>query len=106
MAPRDEQRRWEEEHIGAAALRFGARDANQRHAQKDYEYVLEEDEMIQFVNAVQMRGTSQSKVREEGVVWEMCEWGKFKVCTLPDDHLKHPVLSNFQLWCSYRAVLG
>ncbi|XP_015268330.1 PREDICTED: putative pre-mRNA-splicing factor ATP-dependent RNA helicase DHX16 [Gekko japonicus] len=60
-APRDEQRRWEEEHIGAAALRFGARDASQRHPHKDYEYVLEEDEMIQFVNAVQMRGTSQSK---------------------------------------------
>ncbi|KAL8212975.1 UNVERIFIED_CONTAM: putative pre-mRNA-splicing factor ATP-dependent RNA helicase dhx16 [Gekko kuhli] len=61
LAPRDEQRRWEEEHIGAAALRFGARDASQRHPHKDYEYVLEEDEMIQFVNAVQMRGTSQSK---------------------------------------------
>ncbi|XP_048345601.1 pre-mRNA-splicing factor ATP-dependent RNA helicase DHX16 isoform X1 [Sphaerodactylus townsendi] len=60
-APRDEQRRWEEDHIGAAALRFGARDSSQRHPQKDYEYVLEEDEIIQFVNAVQMRGTSQSK---------------------------------------------
>ncbi|XP_066474343.1 pre-mRNA-splicing factor ATP-dependent RNA helicase DHX16 [Tiliqua scincoides] len=64
LAPRDEQRRWEEEHIGAAALRFGARDASQRHPHKDYEYVLEEDEMIQFVNAVQMRGTSQSKNQE------------------------------------------
>ncbi|XP_013930332.1 PREDICTED: putative pre-mRNA-splicing factor ATP-dependent RNA helicase DHX16 isoform X2 [Thamnophis sirtalis] len=61
MAPRDEQRRWEEDHIGAAALRFGARDANQRHPRKDYEYVLEEDEMIQFVNAVQMRGANQNK---------------------------------------------
>ncbi|KAL8213278.1 UNVERIFIED_CONTAM: putative pre-mRNA-splicing factor ATP-dependent RNA helicase dhx16 [Gekko kuhli] len=60
-APQDEQRRWEEEHIGAAALRFGAQDASQRHPHKDYEYVLEEDEMIQFVNAVQMQGTSQSK---------------------------------------------
>ncbi|KAJ6652892.1 hypothetical protein lerEdw1_010550 [Lerista edwardsae] len=65
LAPRDEQRRWEEEHIGAAALHFGARDANQHHPHKDYEYVLEEDEMIQFVNAVQMRGTSQSKSQEE-----------------------------------------
>lgn len=63
MAPRDEQRRWEEDHIGAASLRFGARDASQHHPHKDYEYVLEEDEMIQFVNAVQMRGTNQGKVR-------------------------------------------
>lgn len=63
MAPRDEQRRWEEDHIGAAALRFGARDADRRHPRKDYEYVLEDDEMIQFVNAVQMRGTNQNKVR-------------------------------------------
>ncbi|XP_061475135.1 pre-mRNA-splicing factor ATP-dependent RNA helicase DHX16 [Rhineura floridana] len=65
LAPRDEQRRWEEDHIGAASLRFGARDASQRHPHKDYEYVLEEDEMIQFVNAVQMRGTNQSKSLEE-----------------------------------------
>uniref|UniRef100_A0A8D0HBU4 Activating signal cointegrator 1 complex subunit 3 n=1 Tax=Sphenodon punctatus TaxID=8508 RepID=A0A8D0HBU4_SPHPU len=60
-APRDEQRRWEEDHIGAAALHFGARDAGQRHPHKDYEYVLEEDEMIQFVSAVKMRGTTQDK---------------------------------------------
>ncbi|XP_072845286.2 pre-mRNA-splicing factor ATP-dependent RNA helicase DHX16 isoform X2 [Pogona vitticeps] len=61
LAPRDEQRRWEEDHIGAASLRFGARDASKRHPHKDYEYVLEEDEMIQFVNAVQMKGTTQNK---------------------------------------------
>ncbi|XP_019334322.2 pre-mRNA-splicing factor ATP-dependent RNA helicase DHX16 [Alligator mississippiensis] len=60
-APRDEQQRWEEEHIGAAALRFGARDASQHHPHKDYEYVLEEDEMIQFVSAVQMQGIQQEK---------------------------------------------
>ncbi|KAF7235610.1 Pre-mRNA-splicing factor ATP-dependent RNA helicase DHX16 [Varanus komodoensis] len=65
LAPRDEQRRWEEDHIGAAALHFGARDAGQRHPHKDYEYVLEEDEMIQFVNAVQMRGTAQNKSQDE-----------------------------------------
>ncbi|XP_038227267.1 pre-mRNA-splicing factor ATP-dependent RNA helicase DHX16 isoform X3 [Dermochelys coriacea] len=59
--PRDEQRRWEEDHIGAAALRFGARDAGQRHPCKDYEFVLEEDEMIHFVSAVHMQGTAQGK---------------------------------------------
>lgn len=64
--PRDEQRRWEEDHIGAAALRFGARDAGQRHPCKDYEFVLEEDEMIHFVSAVHMQGTAQGKVRDGG----------------------------------------
>ncbi|XP_053907952.1 pre-mRNA-splicing factor ATP-dependent RNA helicase DHX16 [Cuculus canorus] len=61
LAPRDEQRRWEEERIGAAALRFGARDAARRQPAKDYDFVLEEDEMIQFVSAVQMKGTEPEK---------------------------------------------
>ncbi|KAM6472569.1 pre-mRNA-splicing factor ATP-dependent RNA helicase DHX16 isoform 1-T1 [Liasis olivaceus] len=79
MAPRDEQRRWEEDHIGAAALRFGARDANQRHPRKDYEYVLEEDEMIQFVNAVQMRGTNQNKSQEEKPELSQAELKKLSI---------------------------
>lgn len=66
MAPRDEQRRWEEERIGAASLRFGARDAARRQPSKDYDFVLEEDEMIQFVSAVQMKGTEPDKVRGQG----------------------------------------
>ncbi|XP_048472943.1 pre-mRNA-splicing factor ATP-dependent RNA helicase DHX16 isoform X1 [Rhincodon typus] len=56
-APRDEQRRWEEEHMDAALLKFGARDARERNQQKEYEFVLEEDEMIDFVTAVTMQGT-------------------------------------------------
>ena len=68
MAPRDEQRRWEEERIGAASLRFGARDAARRRPPKDYDFVLEEDEMIQFVSAVQMKGTEPDKVRGQGVL--------------------------------------
>ena len=62
LAPRDEQRRWEEERMGAAALRFGARDAAQRRPPPDYDFILEEDEMIQFVSAVQMQGTEPEKV--------------------------------------------
>lgn len=61
LAPRDEQRRWEEERMGAAALRFGARDAARRQPSRDYDFVLEEDEMIQFVSAVQMQGTEPDK---------------------------------------------
>lgn len=69
MAPRDEQRRWEEERIGAASLRFGARDAARRQPSKDYDFVLEEDEMIQFVSAVQMKGTEPDKVRGARRFW-------------------------------------
>ncbi|XP_078272456.1 pre-mRNA-splicing factor ATP-dependent RNA helicase DHX16 [Rhinoraja longicauda] len=56
-APRDEQRRWEEAHMDAALLRFGARDAGERNKQKEYEFLMEEDEMIEFVSAVPMPGT-------------------------------------------------
>ncbi|XP_065510937.1 pre-mRNA-splicing factor ATP-dependent RNA helicase DHX16 isoform X3 [Caloenas nicobarica] len=57
-APRDEQRRWEEERIGAAALKFGARD---RPPPKNYDFVLEDDEMIQFVSSAQLEGTEPPK---------------------------------------------
>ncbi|XP_071657135.1 pre-mRNA-splicing factor ATP-dependent RNA helicase DHX16 isoform X2 [Patagioenas fasciata] len=57
-APRDEQRRWEEERMGAAALRFGARD---RPPPKNYDFVLEDDEMIQFVSSAQLEGTEPQK---------------------------------------------
>ncbi|XP_055520642.1 pre-mRNA-splicing factor ATP-dependent RNA helicase DHX16, partial [Leucoraja erinacea] len=56
-APRDEQRRWEEAHMDAALLRFGARDAGERNKQKEYDFLMEEDEMIEFVSAVPMPGT-------------------------------------------------
>ncbi|KAM9510472.1 LOW QUALITY PROTEIN: pre-mRNA-splicing factor ATP-dependent RNA helicase DHX16 [Guaruba guarouba] len=62
LAPRDEQRRWEEERMGAAALRFGARDARSRASPSRYEVLLEEEEMVQFVSAARMQGDPQ---REE-----------------------------------------
>ncbi|XP_030053244.1 pre-mRNA-splicing factor ATP-dependent RNA helicase DHX16 [Microcaecilia unicolor] len=65
FAPRDEQKRWEEDHMGAAVLRFGARDAHQRNKQKEYDYVMEEDEMIQFVTSVQMKGTVEKEEQPE-----------------------------------------
>ncbi|XP_043533810.1 pre-mRNA-splicing factor ATP-dependent RNA helicase DHX16 [Chiloscyllium plagiosum] len=64
-APRDEQRRWEEEHMDAALLKFGARDARERNQQKEYEFVLEEDEMIDFVTAVTMQGTVSKDEKAE-----------------------------------------
>ncbi|XP_031950304.1 pre-mRNA-splicing factor ATP-dependent RNA helicase DHX16 isoform X2 [Corvus moneduloides] len=67
LAPRDEQRRWEEQLLGAAALRFGARDAALRQPARDYELLLEEDEMVQFVSAAQLEGTDPQKDVPEAV---------------------------------------
>uniref|UniRef100_A0A8C4N743 RNA helicase n=1 Tax=Eptatretus burgeri TaxID=7764 RepID=A0A8C4N743_EPTBU len=67
-APRDEQRRWEEEHMGAAKLRFGAKDSLQRNPQREYDLVLPEDDMIEFVSSVTMRGNVMQS--EGGVLSE------------------------------------
>ena len=62
--PNYEQKRWEEDHVGAALMRFGARDAKQKakekKAVKEYDMIM--DEEIEFVQALQMPGTR--KVRE------------------------------------------
>ncbi|XP_073454994.1 pre-mRNA-splicing factor ATP-dependent RNA helicase DHX16 [Aquarana catesbeiana] len=70
FAPREEQRRWEEEHIGAAALSFGAKDARAR-GQKQYDYVMEEDEVIQFVSAIQIKGTVEKEDENEKALSEL-----------------------------------
>ncbi|KAM4021231.1 pre-mRNA-splicing factor ATP-dependent RNA helicase DHX16 isoform 1-T3 [Anomaloglossus baeobatrachus] len=75
FAPREEQRRWEEEHIGAAALKFGAKDAHAR-GQKEYDYVMEEDEVIQFVSATQMKGTVE---KEDEAAKQLSELEKQKL---------------------------
>ncbi|KAK3088261.1 hypothetical protein FSP39_016720 [Pinctada imbricata] len=50
-----EQKKWEEEHVGAAIMRFGAKDAKKKNKQKDYDVIM--DEEIEFVQALQMPGT-------------------------------------------------
>ncbi|XP_068034519.1 pre-mRNA-splicing factor ATP-dependent RNA helicase DHX16 isoform X3 [Anomalospiza imberbis] len=67
LAPRDEQRRWEEQLLGAAALRFGARDAARQQRGPDYELLLEEEEMVQFVSAARLEGTDPQKDVPEAV---------------------------------------
>ncbi|XP_060073522.1 pre-mRNA-splicing factor ATP-dependent RNA helicase DHX16-like [Ylistrum balloti] len=61
-----EQQRWEEDHLGAAIMKFGARDAKQRakekHKTKDYDFIM--DEEIEFVQALQMPGSKKSKDKE------------------------------------------
>lgn len=56
-APGEEQRRWEEARLGAAALKFGARDAAAQEPQ--YQLVLEEEEAIEFVRATQLQGDEE-----------------------------------------------
>uniref|UniRef100_A0A8C5QM52 RNA helicase n=1 Tax=Leptobrachium leishanense TaxID=445787 RepID=A0A8C5QM52_9ANUR len=69
FAPREEQRRWEEEHIGAASMKFGAKDAQSR-GQKQYDFVMEEDEFIQFVGSAQMKGTVEKEEEESEALSE------------------------------------
>ena len=55
-----EQQRWEQAHLNAALLKFGARDAKERKKSKKYEVIM--DEEIEFVQALKMPGTVKDKV--------------------------------------------
>jgi len=57
-----EQKKWEEEHLAQATLKFGAKDAKSRKQEKEYEYIL--DDEIEFVQALQMPGTKVTKEKE------------------------------------------
>ncbi|XP_048777576.1 pre-mRNA-splicing factor ATP-dependent RNA helicase DHX16-like [Ostrea edulis] len=61
--PNYEQKRWEEEHVGAAIMKFGARDAKSKSKQKDYDFIM--DEEIEFVQVLQMPGTGKNKDEPE-----------------------------------------
>nr|XP_022327385.1 putative pre-mRNA-splicing factor ATP-dependent RNA helicase DHX16 [Crassostrea virginica] len=61
--PNHEQKRWEEEHVGAAIMKFGARDAKARNKQKEYDFIM--DEEIEFVQVLQMPGTRKDKDEPE-----------------------------------------
>nr|XP_023658428.1 pre-mRNA-splicing factor ATP-dependent RNA helicase DHX16 isoform X1 [Paramormyrops kingsleyae] len=68
-----EQSRWEEERLGAAALRFGAKAERERGMKEEnekYQLVLEEDEMINFVSTITMKGTLMGKGDTEPVITE------------------------------------
>lgn len=77
-----EQSRWEEERLGAAALRFGAKAERERGMKEEnekYQLVLEEDEMISFVSTITMKGTLMGKVRVRPMpsVFSFQAWGVF-----------------------------
>lgn len=54
-----EQARWEEEHLNAALMKFGAKDAKEKKS-KQYDVIM--DEEIEFVQALKMPGTVKDKV--------------------------------------------
>jgi len=60
-----EQKKWEEEHLQQATLKFGAKDAKERHnkQEKQYEYIL--DDEIEFVQALKMPGTKDKPEEKE-----------------------------------------
>ena len=60
-----EQKRWEEEHLNAALLKFGAKDAKTKKKDKEYDYVM--DEEIDFVQALAMPGTRDKKDDSAGL---------------------------------------
>jgi len=62
--PNYEQKKWEEEHLQAATLKFGAKDAKRKHEEneKKYDYIL--DDEIEFVQALQMPGTKKEEEKE------------------------------------------
>lgn len=59
-APNSEQKKWEEEQMSFATLRFGAKDARKKKKEKKYEIIL--DDEIEFIQALKLAGTKDQKV--------------------------------------------
>ncbi|ESO83803.1 hypothetical protein LOTGIDRAFT_197014, partial [Lottia gigantea] len=52
-----EQKRWEEEQLHAATLKFGAKDAKKKNKVKEYDVIMEEE--IEFVQTLKMPGSNK-----------------------------------------------
>ena len=62
MVPNYEQRKWEEEHLHSAQLKFGAKDAKERYAAKETkQYDLLLDDEIEFIQALKLPGSKKKK---------------------------------------------
>ncbi|GAB6023367.1 Putative pre-mRNA-splicing factor ATP-dependent RNA helicase dhx16 [Chamberlinius hualienensis] len=59
QGPNYEQKKWEEEQMSLAVMRFGAKDAKSRKKSKDYDYILEDQ--IEFVQLLKMPGDDTKK---------------------------------------------
>ncbi|XP_068722748.1 pre-mRNA-splicing factor ATP-dependent RNA helicase DHX16-like [Montipora capricornis] len=56
LGPNYEQKKWEEDKLDYAVMKFGAKDAKNKNKAKDYDLVVDEDQ-INFVMAEQIPGT-------------------------------------------------
>lgn len=63
LGPNYEQKKWEEDKLGYAVMKFGAKDAKDKNKNKDYDLVVDEDQ-IQFVMAEQIPGTKEKQEPE------------------------------------------
>ncbi|XP_022085325.1 putative pre-mRNA-splicing factor ATP-dependent RNA helicase DHX16 [Acanthaster planci] len=70
LGPRSEQQRWEEEHVKLGSMKFGAKDAKQKHKTREYDLVVDELGEIEFVSAMQMPGTRDRSEPEEPQISE------------------------------------
>lgn len=75
--PTSEQKKWEEERLEVAKLRFGARDAKQKNKSKEYDIIVDEVE-IDFVKALSIAG-SDEMMAEESESKELSEKEKRKL---------------------------
>ena len=60
--PNFEQKKWEEERANAAIMSFGSKDAKEKHKEKNYEYLLEDE--ITFVQSLRIPGKNEKKNKE------------------------------------------
>lgn len=63
LGPNYEQKKWEEDKLGYAVMKFGAKDAKDKNKKKDYDLVVDEDQ-INFVMAEQIPGTKDKQEPE------------------------------------------
>ena len=64
-APNYEQRKWEEEHLHSAQLKFGAKNAKEKYAEKEKKYELLLDDEIEFIQALKLPGSKKKKKKKK-----------------------------------------
>ncbi|KAJ8039315.1 Pre-mRNA-splicing factor ATP-dependent RNA helicase DHX16 [Holothuria leucospilota] len=84
--PGFEQRQWEEEHVNKGVMKFGAKDAKKKHKEKEYDFVVDELDEIEFVSMLQMPGSHEEEPREK----QMSEAEKKKM-TIQDVRKSLPI---------------
>jgi pre-mRNA-splicing factor ATP-dependent RNA helicase DHX16 len=64
--PNADIKRWEEDHLNAAIMKFGAKDAEKYSKEKNYDYLL--DDEIEFVQAISIPAKNLDSIKKEEIV--------------------------------------